>query len=148
MKYGFVKVAAAVPMVKVADCEFNVQQILNLISLAEEKGVEIIAFPELSLTGYSCGDLFQQTLLLEEAEIALMKIVNMTRQMSVISIVGMPIVHKGALMNAAVVLQKGKVLGAVPKTHIPNYKEFYEKRWFASAKDVPEGEIRQRQPYF
>ena len=111
MKYGFVKVAAAVPMVKVADCEFNVQQILNLISLAEEKGVEIIAFPELSLTGYSCGDLFQQTLLLEEAEIALMKIVNMTRQMSVISIVGMPIVHKGALMNAAVVLQKGKVLG-------------------------------------
>lgn len=142
MKYGFVKVAAAVPMVKVADCEFNVQQILNLISLAEEKGVEIIAFPELSLTGYSCGDLFQQTLLLEEAEIALMKIVNMTRQMSVISIVGMPIVHKGALMNAAVVLQKGKVLGAVPKTHIPNYKEFYEKRWFASAKDVPEGEIR------
>lgn len=142
MKYGFVKVAAAIPMVKVADCEFNVQQILNLISAAEGKGVEIIAFPELCLTGYSCGDLFQQTLLLEEAEIALMKIVNVTRQMNIISIVGMPIVHKGALINAAVVLQKGKVLGVVPKTFIPNYKEFYEKRWFTSAKDLPDGEIR------
>ena len=142
MKYGFVKVATAIPMVKVADCEFNVQQILNLISIAEGNGVEIIVFPELSLTGYSCGDLFQQTLLLEEAEIALMKIVNITRQMNIISIVGMPVVHKGALMNTAVVIQKGKVLGVVPKTYIPNYKEFYEKRWFTSANEVPDGEIR------
>lgn len=142
MKYGFVKVATAIPMVKVADCEFNVQQILNLISIAEGKGVEIIVFPELSLTGYSCGDLFQQTLLLEEAEIALMKIVNVTRQMNIISIVGMPVVHKGALINTAVVIQKGKVLGVVPKTYIPNYKEFYEKRWFTSANELPDGEIR------
>ena len=115
MKYGFVKVAAAIPSVKVADCKFNAQQIDTQIAIADGKGVQIIVFPELCITGYSCADLFGQTLLLEEAEIALMQIMNNTRQMDIISIVGMPVVVNSTLMNCAVALQKGKILGVVPK---------------------------------
>jgi len=142
MKYGFVKVAAAIPAVKVADCKFNAQQIDTQIAIADGKGVQIIVFPELSITGYSCADLFGQTLLLEEAEIALMQIMNNTRQMDIISIVGMPLVVNSTLMNCAVVLQKGKILGIVPKTYLPNYKEFSEQRWFASASTHTETSIR------
>ena len=128
MKYGFVRVAAAVPAVKVADCKFNAQQIETQIAIADGKGVQIIIFPELSITGYTCADLFGQTLLLEEAEIALMQIMNNTRQMDIISIIGMPVVMNSTLLNCAVVCQKGKILGIVPKTYLPNYKEFYEQR--------------------
>ena len=142
MKYGFIRIAAAIPMVKVADCEYNAHQIENLIAIADGKGVEIVVFPELCITGYTCADLFQQSLLLEEAEIALMKILNDTRQLNTISIIGMPLSYAGALLNCAVVIQKGKVLGVVPKTYLPNYKEFYEQRWFTSADSVPEGEMR------
>ena len=85
MKYGFVKVAAAIPLVKVADCQFNAQQTSKLIVEADSKGVQVIIFPELNLTGYSCGDLFGQTLLLEQAEIALMQVMNETRQLDIIS---------------------------------------------------------------
>ena len=103
MKYGFVKVAAAIPLVKVADCQFNAQQTSKLIVEADSKGVQVIIFPELNLTGYSCGDLFGQTLLLEQAEIALMQVMNETRQLDIISIVGMPVVVNSTLMNCAVV---------------------------------------------
>ena len=132
MNYGYVKVAAAVPRVRVADCKFNVSQIEKEIIIAEGKGVQIIVFPELSVTGYSCGDLFGQQLLVEEAEMGLMQVLNNTRQLDIVSIVGMPVALGGALLNVAVVFQKGKVLGVVPKTFLPNYKEFYEKRWFTS----------------
>lgn len=132
MNHGFVKVAAAVPLVKVADCTYNIQEIEKLITDASEKGVEIITFPELSVTGYTCADLFAQELLQQEAEIALAKLVNNTRQYEIIGIVGMPVVFDSTLFNAAVVFQKGKILGIVPKTYLPNYKEFYELRWFAS----------------
>ena len=142
MKYGFVKVAAAVPAVKVADCKFNAQQIDTQIAIADGKGVQIIVFPELCITGYTCADLFGQTLLLEEAEIALMQIMNNTRQMDIISIVGMPLVVNNTLMNCAVALQKGKILGIVPKTYLPNYKEFSEQRWFAPASTHTETNIR------
>ncbi len=142
MNYGYVKVAAAVPCVKVADCEFNAGQIEKQIIIAEGKGVQIIAFPELSVTGYTCGDLFAQQLLIEEAEMGLIQIVNNTRQLDIISIVGMPVALNGSLLNSAVVIQKGKVLGVVPKTYLPNYKEFYEKRWFTSACDVTETSVR------
>ena len=142
MKYGFVKVAAAVPAVKVADCKFNAQQIDTQIAIADGKGVQIIVFPELCITGYTCADLFGQTLLLEEAEIALMQIMNNTRQMDIISIVGMPLVVNGTLMNCAVALQKGKILGIVPKTYLPNHKENAEARWFSSASDHTETNIR------
>ena len=142
MKYGFVKVAAAIPAVKVADCKFNAQQIDTQIAIADGKGVQIIIFPELCITGYTCADLFGQTLLLEEAEIALMQIMNNTRQMDIISIVGMPLVVNGTLMNCAVALQKGKILGIVPKTYLPNHKENAEARWFSSASDHTETNIR------
>lgn len=142
MNYGYVKVAAAVPRVKVADCKFNAGQIEKEIIIADGKGVQIIAFPELCLTAYTCGDLFAQQLLLEEAEMGLMQVLNDTRQLDIISILGMPLALNGMLLNAAVVIQKGKVLGVVPKTFLPNYKEFYEKRWFTSARDVTETTAR------
>lgn len=142
MNYGFVKVAAAVPSVRVADCRFNASQIEKEIIIADGKGVEIIAFPELCLTGYTCGDLFDHHLLLENAEMGLMQILNNTRQLGIISILGLPIATNGVLINAAVVIQKGKVLGVVPKTYLPNYKEFYEKRWFTSSKDIAQDTVR------
>lgn len=142
MNYGYVKVAAAVPRVQVANCKFNAGQIEKEIIIADGKGVQIITFPELCITGYTCGDLFAQQLLLEEAELGLMQMLNSTRQLDIISIVGMPVVCEGHLLNAAVVIQKGRVLGVVPKTYLPNYKEFYEMRWFVSASDVPAQTIR------
>ena len=141
MKYGFVKVAAAIPQVKVADCKFNAQQIDTLIAIADGKGVQIVVFPELCITGYTCADLFGHSLLLEEAEMALMQIMNNTRQMDIISIVGMPISMNSMLMNCAVVIQRGKILGIVPKTYLPNYKEFYEQRWFASSINLSDNTI-------
>ena len=133
MNYGFVKMAAAVPEVHVADPKFNVQAIENLVLQAEGRGVEVICFPELSLTGYSCGDLFCQQLLLDEAEMSLIHLMNISRSLDIISIVGLPVPYEGAIYNCAAVLQKGKILGLVPKTYLPNYREFYEGRWFASA---------------
>ena len=142
MKYGFVKVASAIPAVKVADCKFNAQQIDTQIAIADGKGVQIIVFPELCITGYSCADLFGQTLLLEEAEIALMQIMNNTRQMDIISIVGMPIAVNSILLNCAVAFQKGKILGVVPKTYLPNHKESAEQRWFSPASVTTDSNIR------
>ena len=133
MKYGFVRVAAAVPQVKVADCRYNASQAEEMIFEADENNVQAIVFPELNITGYSCGDLFGQALLLEQAEIALMQLMNNTRQLDIISILGMPVLVGGILYNTAVVIQKGKILGVVPKTYLQNYSEFYEKRWFAPA---------------
>ena len=132
MKYGFVKVAAAVPRVKVADCNYNTEQIENLIAQAEGQGVEVICFPELSVTSYTCQDLFHQQLLLEEAETSLLKLVEFCRSLNIIAIVGAPLSFKGMLLNVAVIIHKGKILGVVPKTYLPNYNEFYEHRWFAS----------------
>lgn len=138
MEYGFVKVASAVPTVKVADCRHNAGQMAEMIADAANQNVEIIIFPELSITGYTCGDLFAQSVLLEEAEKSLEWLVAETQSLTVISIVGIPHPHNGSLINAAVVFQSGKILGVVPKTFLPNYKEFYEKRWFASALQTPE----------
>ena len=142
MNYGFVKVAACIPSVKVANCPYNIAEIEKEIILADGKGVEIIAFPELSVTAYTCGDLFAQQLLLDEAERGLIKVLSDTRQLDIIAILGMPIAIDGALLNAAVVIQRGKVLGVVPKTFLPNYKEFYEKRWFTSSRDIRVDNVR------
>ena len=141
MNHGFVKVASAIPSVKVADPQYNVQQIESLVIQAEGKGIEIICLPELSLTAYSCGDLFGQQLLLDEAEMALINLMNTTRSLNIISIVGLPVAYRGCLLNCAAVIQRGKILGLVPKTFLPNYREFYEKRWFQSGADVPEGTV-------
>ena len=142
MNYGFVKVAAAVPRVKIADCKYNAGQLESLIAIADGKGVQIITFPEMCITAYTCGDLFGQQLLLEEAEMGLMQILNNARQLDIISILGMPIAVNSTVINAAVVIQKGKILGVVPKTYLPNYKEFYEQRWFTSALQVAEDNVR------
>ena len=142
MNYGYVKVATAVPRVQVANAKFNASEIEKEIIIADGKGVQIIVFPELCITGYSCGDLFTQQLLLEEAEMGLLQVLNNTRQLDVISIVGMPVALNNMLLNAAVIMQRGKVLGVVPKTYLANHKECCEKRWFASALDVKENSVR------
>ena len=142
MQNGFIKVAAAMPSVKVADCSYNVQQIESLIAMAEGKGVEVIVFPELCITGYTCQDLFKQTLLLEQAETSVLMLLDFTRKLDIISIVGVPVVVGDLLLNCAAVIQKGDLLGLVPKTYLPNYSEFYEKRWFASSQDLQPSEIR------
>lgn len=141
MNYGFIKVAAAIPQVKVADCSYNAEQIINLIHTAEEKGVNISVFPELCITGYTCGDLFAQQQLLDGAEKALQRILKETSLTKSIFILGMPVDLGNMLVNAAVVIQCGKILGVVPKLFLPNYKEFYEKRWFASASQIKAKEI-------
>lgn len=133
MNYGFIKVASAIPSLKVADCDYNEKQIESLILQAEGKGAEVIVFPELCITGYTCQDLFAQQLLLDRAEEALYHILDITRSLKIISIIGMPLQINSVLLNAAVVIQGGKILACVPKTYLPNYKEFYEQRWFASS---------------
>lgn len=141
MKHGFITVAAAIPSVKVADCDYNEKQLENLIAQAEGKGVEVIVFPELCITGYTCQDLFCQQLLLDEAEKAVLKLLDFTRSLDIIAIVGLPVVCGDLLLNCAAVIQKGDLLGLVPKTYLPNYSEFYEKRWFASAQDLDDTDL-------
>ena len=141
MKYGFIKVAAAVPAVKVADVEYNLQQIESLIAQAEGRGVEILVFPELCITGYTCQDLFKEQLLIDRAESAVIALLDFTRKLDIISIVGLPIVVNGLLYNCAAIIQGGQLLGLIPKTYLPNYAEFYEKRWFASAQDMNPSEF-------
>ena len=141
MKHGFITVAAAIPSVKVADCDYNEKQLESLIAQAEGKGVEIIVFPELCITGYTCQDLFGQQLLLEEAEKAVLKLLDFTRSLDIIAIVGLPVVCGDLLLNCAAVIQKGDLLGLIPKTYLPNYSEFYEKRWFASAQDLDDTDL-------
>ena len=136
MKYGFLKVAAAVPAVKVADVEYNVNQVESLIAQAEGQGVEVMVFPELCLTGYSCQDLFREQLLIDKAEEGLLVLLDFTRKLDVVCIVGLPVQIGSLLYNCAAVIQGGTLLGIVPKTYLPNYGEFYEKRWFASAQDL------------
>ena len=136
MKYGFVKVAAAVPAVRVADVAYNVQEIEKLIALADGQGVELLCFPELSLTGYTCQDLFQEQLLIMKSEEGLLRLLDFTRQLDIVCVVGLPVQAGGVLLNCAAVIQGGALLGVVPKTYLPNYGEFYEKRWFASSQDL------------
>ena len=139
MNYGFVKVAAAVPLVQVADCFYNIEKIEGLMRQASEKGVQIIAFPELSVTGYTC--LFAQQTLLNGAEAALLQLVSNTADLDILTIVGVPLRTENRLINAAVVFQKGAIRGVVPKTYLPNYKEFQEQRWFTSATELRESTI-------
>lgn len=136
MTYGFIKVAAAVPSIKVADVDYNIQQIESLAAQAEGQGVEVMVTPELCVTGYSCQDLFREQLLLDKAEEGILRLLDFTRKLDVIIIVGCPVVINSLLYNCAVMVQHGQILGIVPKTYLPNYGEFYEKRWFASAQDL------------
>ncbi len=134
--FGFIKVAAAIPSVKVADCRFNAQQALDLLRQAEAAGVQIVVFPELGLTAYTCADLFGNALLLHEAEQSLAWLLHETKTMDIVGIVGLPISTQNRTFNCAAAFHQGRILGIVPKTYLPNYNEFYEARWFASAADA------------
>lgn len=137
MKYGFINIASAIPSVKVADCRYNTDEIIRLIDDADQKGAEIVVFPELSITSYTCQDLFHQQVLLKEAENGVEKIISHSQTLDIIAIVGVPVVVGSLLLNCAAVIQRGILLGLIPKTFLPNYSEFYEKRWFSSARDIP-----------
>ena len=140
-QYGFLKVAAAVPHVEVADCDFNAGRILSLMEQAATRGVEIIAFPELSLTAYTCGDLMLQPTLLNGAEEALETLIRKSRKLPLVGIVGAPLRHGSAIYNCAIVFSQGKVLGVVPKSYIPDYSEFYENRVFTSGAGITDDQI-------
>lgn len=133
MNHGFVKVAAAVPRVNVADCVLNTQSIIAQCIEAHNLGVKILVFPELCVTAYTCADLFGQSILLNATEHALAEICDASRAWDMLLFVGAPLRCDGNLFNCAVAIEKGQFMGVVPKTFLPNYNEFYEKRWFASA---------------
>lgn len=141
MKDGFIKIACATPDIKVADTKHNADEIVRLINEADSKGVKIICFPELCLTGYTCGDLFLQDVLLKGAKKAVEEIANSTADLDIVSIVGLPYQVKNKLYNIAAVIQGGKVIGAAAKKNIPNYSEFYELRHFTPADDALMEEI-------
>lgn len=131
-KYGYLRVGAIVPSLEVGNVQKNTLEIIEQIKKASLEQVQIVTTPELSLTGYTCSDLFFQDVLLEESILGLEKLLESTKDLDIISIIGLPIKIKNKLYNCAVVIQKGKILGAVPKSYLPNYNEFYEKRWFES----------------
>lgn len=136
MKYGFVKTAAATPKIRVADCDYNANQIISHIKEACENGASLVVFPELCVTGYTCSDLFLHSTLLKSAEKAVSKIAEETEALDIVSVVGVPIAVKQSLYNCGVVIYKGEILGAVPKINIPNYGEFCEVRYFTSGHKV------------
>ena len=137
MQDGFVKIAAATPDLRVADCAYNASEIIKQAKQAAEKGAHLIVFPELCLTGYTCGDLFLQQALLSGALSALETVCRETAGLNAAVVVGLPFVHQGKLYNVAAVLCGGRVEGVVPKQFIPNYSEFYEQRHFTSGAGVP-----------
>ena len=138
MKYGFVKTAAITPKIRVADCDYNANQIIASAKEASSNGASIAVFPELCVTGYTCSDLFLQSTLLKSAEKAVEKIINETKELDIIVIVGAPVPVRQALYNCAIVINKGDILGIVPKVNIPNYSEFYEVRHFTSGDTISE----------
>ncbi|MDF2542648.1 MAG: hypothetical protein K0S47_2366 [Herbinix sp.] len=137
MKHGFVRVAAATPKIKIADCVYNAERIKEFIDIAEKQEISLLVFPELSITGYTCGDLFLQETLLRNAMEQVQILADYTRGKELVVVVGLPLIVKGKLYNTAAVLQGGKVLGLVPKMSIPNYTEFYEARHFLAGKEIP-----------
>ena len=133
MQFGFVKTATATPQIRVADCDYNCGQIAAAVRQADAQGVELLVLPELCITGYTCGDLFYQQPLLRGAKDALQTLLRQTADTKTVCVVGLPLQHDGGLYNCAAVIQGGRVLGVVPKTHLPNYSEFYEQRHFSPA---------------
>lgn len=135
-KYGLIKVAAAVPEVRVADCEHNSERIIALMRNATERGVRVVVFPELSITGYSVGDLVRQELLIQSAKRALKRIAEASSDTNVVAIVGLPVIYEDRIYNSAAVVAGGVIVGIVPKCAIPHFGEKMEARWFASGADI------------
>ncbi len=142
LEYGFVRVGAIVNKLVLASPLDNIKEIVKMIKKADKEGVSIVTTPELALTGYTCGDLFLQDELLDEVEKALSIILKDTKDLDIISIIGMPLRCNNQLLNTAVVIEKGNIIGIVPKSYIPNYSEFYEKRWFTSSFDLRVSEVK------
>ncbi len=141
MNYGFVKIAAAVPSVKVGDCDYNIHHIIQQVKEASAQGVAVVAFPELCITGYTCADLFLQPFITKKSEEAVSELLVHTRELSTTIIVGAPLLYRNRTFNTAIVISKGNILGIVPKTYLPNYAEFYEKRWFTSSAEATFSEV-------
>ena len=139
--FGFYRVAAAVPTLRVADVNYNLGQLITLIHEANNAEASLSVFPELCITGYTCADLFYQSQLIKSVDPALRKICSETKETEIISIVGAPLYYGTSLYNCAVLLQKGRIRGVVPKSFLPNYKEFYEKRWFKPGAEVRDSSI-------
>ncbi|MBS6217272.1 MAG: NAD(+) synthase [Clostridiales bacterium] len=138
MRDGFIKAAAGTPKIRVADCRYNAEQIFTLMREADKQGVRVLCLPELCVTGYTCGDLFLQPTLLRGAEEALATILAATKNLDMVTALGLPVRNKSdnKLYNCAAIIQKGEILGLVPKAYLPNYGEFYEGRWFSSGLGV------------
>ena len=138
MRDGLIKIAAGTPSIRVADCRYNAEQIFTLMREAQQQGVKLLCLPELCLTGYTCGDLFLQNTLLNGAEEGLETILEATVNLELVAAVGLPVRcnWNQKLYNCAAVIQKGKILGLIPKIYLPNYNEFYEARWFTSGEGV------------
>ena len=141
MNYGFFKVCCASPKLVVADCSYNAEKIIDCVREASEEKAGLIVFPELSITGYTCQDLFLQKSLQNAAVENLEYIAKKTSGLKCLICVGLPLASGNSLYNCACVIYKGKIIAVVPKTFIPNYSEFYEKRWFASALKNTDKEI-------
>jgi NAD+ synthase (glutamine-hydrolysing) len=135
--FGFLRVGAACPRLALADPEGNVTEMLRLHGAARERGVQVLLFPELSLTGYTASDLFfSLATLVAGVERAVERLLRETAKSPMVIVAGMPLAQEGRLFNTAAVMQGGKVLGLVPKSYIPGYKEYYEERWFSPARDA------------
>ena len=144
--FGYVRVAAAVPQIRVADCQYNASEIKKQITEAIHEGVQVICFPELSITGYTCADLFFTQQLQKDALAALEDVCAFTRDLPIIVLVGAPLKVDNNLYNCAFVMTDGDVIGVVPKINLPNTGEFYEKRWFSSGRDVLENNVNSIRP--
>ena len=136
MKHGFVKVAAITPKIKVADTAYNSGLIMEAMETASQAGAKVVVFPELCITGYTCGDLFWQNKLIASAKEELLKIAAKSKDLDGIFFVGLPYDINGKLYNMAAAVSGGEVIGMVPKTFIPNYNEFYEARYFTSGENL------------
>ena len=144
--FGYVRVAAAVPQMRVADCQYNASEIKKQITEAIHEGVQVVCFPELSITGYTCADLFFTQQLQKDALAALEDVCAFTRDLPIIVLVGAPLKVDNNLYNCAFVMTDGDVIGIVPKINLPNTGEFYEKRWFSSGRDVLENNVNSIRP--
>ena len=133
--FGFYRVSSAVPVIRVADVKYNTEQIIKCIQKADSSASALVVLPELCITGYTCGDLFNQSVLLNSAKDALSQIAQNTKKLNIVSAVGLPVLHNSSIYNCAGIIHKGEILGLVPKTNLPNYREFYEKRWFTPHTD-------------
>lgn len=149
MNFGFVKIACATPFINVADCFFNAKEIIKNIKIAHKNEAFLVNFPELCITGYTCNDLFFQKALINDCKAALKLIIEETKNLNITFVVGMPVEYENKLFNCGVVIYNGKILGIVPKTHLANYNEFYEKRYFSSAlKDIKQINFLGQDVYF